>query len=136
MKPKLIPASPELLERARQRFERWRHLPKADRRIPEVLWAAAVEAAGRHGVSRTALTLGLSYQALKQRLEAASTSPGPCTREGGATFVELLPPALAGAAECVVELEDHHGAKMRIRLRGTGTPDLATLARAFLGSKA
>ena len=134
MRPKPIATPLEPLERARQRFERWRRLPKADRRIPETLWGAAVEAATLHGVSRTAVALRLSHKALKERAEAAGPRPRP--RESGPAFVELLPPGLAGGAECVVELEGRGGARMRIQLRGTGTPDLAALARTFLRSKA
>ena len=134
MRRKLSSGLPEPLERARGEFARWRHLPKADRRIPERLWLVASEAAGRHGVSRTARTLGVSYVTLKERLEATThKAPGP--REGSAAFVELVPPALAGAAECVVELEDRRGARMRIQLRGASTPDLTALTKAFWGSE-
>jgi hypothetical protein len=128
------PTTSKPLERARQQFERWRRLPKTDRRIPEALWRAAVEAAGLHGISRTAVALSLSHQTLKERVDA--TAPRPLTGEPGPAFVELLPPALAGAVECVVELEDRRGTRMRIQIRGTGTPDVTALTKTFLGSKA
>jgi hypothetical protein len=134
MKPNPTSAPPEPLERARRQFERWRRLPKPDRRIPEALWRAAVEAAGCHGISKTALALSLSHQTLKERVEAIG--PRPLTGAPGPAFVELLPPALVGAAECVVELEDRRGTRMRIQIRGTGTPDVTALTKTFLASKA
>ena len=128
----VAPAVP--LDDVRRRFERWRRLPKADRRIPKALWRAAVEAAGEHGVSRTARALRLNTTSLKHRLQT-TVPPGACGGgPSGTPFVELLSPPLVGATECVVELEDSHGARMRIELKGADAPDLATLARVFWGN--
>jgi len=60
------------LEGIRQRFERWRRTRNAGARIPDVLWAAAVRAAGRHGIHRTARALRLDYYSLKERVEQQS----------------------------------------------------------------
>ena len=40
------------LERARSRFRAWRGRRKIGERIPEALWALAVQLANVHGVSR------------------------------------------------------------------------------------
>jgi hypothetical protein len=52
--------------------------------------------------------------------------------------LELAPPAdhgftvaPAGPCQCIVEWEDAAGAKMRMELKGTATPDLAALSRSF-----
>jgi len=59
----------------------------------------------------TAQALRLDYHALKKHFEAVGNQP-----DGGvvATFVELAPPAAGSARECILELEDPGGAKMRV----------------------
>jgi hypothetical protein len=52
-------------------------------RIPQPLWTLAVELVRRHGVSRTAIALGLDYYQLKRRAAATAAAPS------GPTFVEL-----------------------------------------------
>jgi hypothetical protein len=47
-----------------------------------------------------------------------------------APFFELVPP-ISTATECVVELENAAGAKMRVHLKGVASPDLAALSRSF-----
>jgi len=94
------------------------------------LWAAAVKAAGRYGVYGTARALGLDYYSLKKRSEVAGLH-SPSEAGGKTDFIELIPAASAGPAECLLELEDPRGAKMRIHLKGGQVPDLAALSRSF-----
>ncbi len=54
----------------------------------------------------------------------------------GATFVELASPAPASTRECILELEDPGGAKMRVHLKGVEAPDLTALSRSFWGVEA
>jgi hypothetical protein len=89
-----------------------------------------VKAAGRHGLNRTARALRLDYYALKKRIEQASSATA--SEEGAVTtFVELAPPMSSGSRECILELEDPSGAKMRVHLKGIEAPDLAALSRSF-----
>jgi len=121
---------PAQLERTRQRFERWRRTRQGHSRIPESLWASAVKAARKHGLNRTVRALCLDYNSLKQRMEAF----GPPSDQGSrATFVEMAPLASGSSRECILELEDPDGAKMRIHLKGVEAPDLAALSRSFWG---
>ena len=148
-------AIPARLEAGRRRFERWRRTRQGHARIPASLWTSAVKLAGACGLCRTARTLGLDYNALKRRVASAAPhdSPGQKTarqKAAGATaarqktpgqepataFVELVPPQRACWPECIVELEDPHGAKMRIHLKGAEAPDLAALSRSFWGIEA
>jgi hypothetical protein len=122
--------SRESLARGRERFEVWRRSRTVGARIPEKLWSLAVTLAEVHGLSRTASALRLDYHSLKNRLvgrncESGSVAPG---------FIELSPPPSApSASECVIELEDGFGARMRLHLRGCEPPDLADLCRSFRG---
>ncbi len=59
---------PARLAGVRRRIERWRRTRKARSRIPEPLWASAVEVARTHGIHLAAKALRLSYYALKKRV--------------------------------------------------------------------
>ena len=124
-------------EGVRRRFERWRRMRAVGSRIPEPLWAAAVELAGSFGLHPTAKSLKLDYYSLKKRVEAkaASGSAPSWTARPAASpaFVELPAATRGSVSECVVELEDAQGAKMRIHFKGEA-PDLAALSRSFWGS--
>ena len=148
---------PARLESTRRRFERWRATREGRACIPERLWASAVKAASRCGVSQASRVLRLDYCSLKKRVEAAGlmgeSVEGGSRRASGrpsvarsvageirrGEFIELAMPASAGppstsVPECTLELEDPRGAKMRIHLKGASAPDLAALSRSFWGS--
>ena len=136
MSTRKTPALPAAVERTRRRFERWRRTRKVRTRTPDSLWASAVKIARTYGIHRTAKALRVDYYSLKKRLEQQSPSSGPMLEgDAAATFLELTPPqgASAGLGECLLELEDAEGAKMRVRLQGVATPDLAALSRSFWG---
>jgi hypothetical protein len=124
---------PDPLLRGRERFESWRRSRKMGDRIPERLWSLAARLGGVHGVSRTACVLKLDYYSLRQRVASQD-----CESDSAApSFIELspspatAPPQAPSTAECVVELEDGLGARMRVHLRGCELPDLADLCRSF-----
>ena len=117
----------DILRDVRSQFERWRRSRPRGTRIPAALWQAAVEAAGEHGVSKTAQELSLDYYGLKKRLESAPTAPSAASNGGG--FLEI--PLPSTAPECVLELEDGQGSRLRVELKGAAPAELETLARAF-----
>jgi hypothetical protein len=122
---------PARLERARRRFERWRQTRKIPSRIPQPLWAAAAKMASTYGISRTASTLRVNYSALKRHIgESAAPAGGP-EKSAIPTFLELAPPTRVDSCQCILELENASGAKMRVHLRGGETPDLTALSRSF-----
>jgi hypothetical protein len=114
----------DLLELS-QRLEQWRSEQPARARLPESIWSAAAELAQRHGLHRTAKALRLDYTGLKKRMPAVTQAAGPAPP----SFLELLAPAAAGPAECVVEWESARG-RMRVAMKGV-TPDWASLLRAW-----
>ena len=138
---------PARLEGVRRRFQQWRETREGHARIPDSLWAAAARAANRYGLSKTASALRVNYYALQKHLAVKTAAHGRAARkrvartiaaagggsetEGTSAFVELPPFTSAGPCDCFLELEDAGGAKMRVRLRGVGTPDLAALERSF-----
>ena len=123
---------PARLAGVSRRIERWRRTRKVRSRIPEPLWASAVEVADTYGIHRAAKVLRLSYYALKKRvIERGTTVHGLTGGSGSATFVELSSPPQAASGECIVEVENAEGAKMRMHLKGVAMPDLAALSRSF-----
>jgi hypothetical protein len=97
--------------------------------------ASAVAAAVEHGAYCVAVELHLDYAVLKRRAalaggQARATQLAP-------RFVELFAPAgptvTAGTsqAECVVEMNNARGVKLRVELNGKGLAGLAGLCSAF-----
>jgi hypothetical protein len=124
---------PTRLESTRERFETWRSgRPSQACPIPTDLWAAAARCGSQFGYYRTAQVLGLDSGKLKRQAEALGKRP----RKSVPGFVELVAPGRGALAECVVELENRAGAKLRIELRGSAIPDLIDLARRFTSDEA
>ncbi len=123
---------PPRVDSIRRRFEHWRQTRRGLSRIPERLWAAAVEMAGTCGISHTAKALRVNYNALRKRIEHQAAA-GLRRPEGNsvATFLELAPPPQVGSCQSTMELEDDSGAKMRVHLQSAEAPDLAALSRSF-----
>jgi hypothetical protein len=122
------------LERVRQQLQDWRAGRKLGEHIPAPLWAAAVGAAREQGLHRVAVELHLDYAGLKRRFEG----DGAMTPRAAIAprFVELFAPAASVTAateraECVVEMGNARGAKMRVELNGQGLAGLAGLCSAF-----
>jgi hypothetical protein len=115
---------PDLLELSR-RLEQWRSEQPTRSRLPESIWAEAVEMAQRHGLHRTTKALRLDYTGLKRRMTAVVQAARPAPAE----FLELLAPVAVGPAEFVVEWESARG-RMRVVMKGV-TPDWANLLRAW-----
>ena len=125
-----VQSLPPRLEAGRERFERWRGRRKARARIPESLWRVAVKLGEEYGVHRTAKALRLNYDALKSRMKAGPAEAAPSA--SAPTFLELLPSAVGVAGQCVVELDDGHGARMCVHLEHADATVLAALAGAFV----
>lgn len=121
-------ATPITIEQVRKRFERWRNSRRRTRRIPDELWAAAIEVARRDGVTRTAEALHLDGGKLKRLMVRADSSAA----SSRPTFVELMPAQPASTGECVVELEGAHGRTLRIQMKGAKMPELVELSRGLL----
>jgi hypothetical protein len=122
-------AQTDSLEQVKRRFERWRASRKRGQHIPRPLWDSAVILAKEHGLERIASELRIKYDGLKKQLEGGEV-PGRAV-VGEARFVELFAPTSVGACECVVELQNARGARMRIQLKGGDLAGLASLSSSF-----
>ncbi len=126
----------ETLEQAEALFRRWREGRRRGARIPKVLWASAVAMAERYDVERVAQRLRVDEERLTKHTQRA----GGVARTGGGElqFVEVLSGSASAAMrelrECVVELENARGGKMRVELSGQALGTLASLCTAFWGA--
>ncbi len=120
--------SRDILSDVRSQFERWRKSRKRGTRIPDALWQAAAEAAGECGVSKTAQAMGLDYYGLKKRVES-SLEVSESEPVAEPEFLEL--PLFASAADCVLEMVDAEGTRLRVELRGSAAAHCQTLAQAL-----
>ena len=116
------------IDEVRARFEEWRKNRQGKSAIPDELWSAAVQLAGKDGVNRTAAELHLDGGKLKRLMVGKTTRGKPAP-----AFVELLTPRAISIPECTIELEGRHGT-VRIQLKGASASDLAALSRALWGA--
>ena len=114
---------PAEIEEAQLQFENWRRERKRGQRIPQNLWATAVELVKQHGVWPTARALHLDHNGLKRRVRSGEDE------EKSGAFVELIPQG-SMLCTCTVEMEDARGARMRIELKGAAA-DVTGLSRTF-----
>jgi len=126
------------VEELRRRFEEFRSQHRTRTRLPEELWRAAAEIAGRRGINLVCRCLRLDFNSLKKWM--GKGVHGTSVRHVGrkrsaltptATFMELLAPATSVAASCVVEVESQRGGKLRLELKGIATSEIAQLIHGF-----
>jgi len=126
------PALPSPLESVRYQFEKWREVRKNRREpIPEELWAAATRLGHQYSVNHISRTLHLNYVDLKKRI-SGTKSVARKKKTSSPRFVELdWPGGQYSASECVIEMENGSGAKMRMSFKGRADLDLLELGKAF-----
>ena len=129
MAPKNYSTPLPSLSEVKAQFKIWRRTRKSPRPIPEELWEAAVSLTAKHSISQISKELVVDYSALKRRVfikkkdsAAKMSSPG---------FIELNLESPAAVSECIVEMQDILGAKMRMHFRGKTDFDFFELAKAF-----
>jgi hypothetical protein len=135
------------ISQVKDEFEQWRAQRVSKReRIPDRLWVRAVSLAKRHGVSRLAGLLHLNSTDLGRRLAMAEgVQPTAQAKSKVLQFVEMVtPPGVRaplatqitepGRAECVVDMVNARGLRMRVELSGSGVSGLPALYKTFLSA--
>jgi hypothetical protein len=116
------------LEQARQRFERWRRR-NGYGRIPFELWRFAAAVAAVHGLESTAARLRLDEDRLTQWMRRLDADAENASSAQAAQFVELPSLNHGSTPECILELEEPSGRKLRIALKGAATRQALELGR-------
>ena len=122
------------------RFEQWRAARKSGERIPPALWAGAVDAVQQHGAYRVAAELHLVYTVLKRRAGLIANTGKARRTALMPKFVEVFaadvsPSSTPARPQCVVELDNARGAKMRVELNGDGPACLSVLCTSLWAAR-
>jgi hypothetical protein len=130
MTPTDFSQTPDItLTQLSEQIERWRQTRKSRRPMPEQLWQAAAELSKQSSINKVSKALGLNYTALKKRVYPQDK---PVNAPAPSPFIELgFEHQAAPVAECIVEMEDGCGAKMKMHFRGKTDLDLVQLGKAF-----
>jgi len=133
MEPKNYSPPHPTISEVKEQFKIWRRTRKSPRPIPEKLWEAAVSLTAKHSISQISKELVLDYTALKKRVFIKKNDSAAKMSPPGFIELNLEPPA--AASECIVEMQDILGSKMRMHFRGKTDFDLLELAKAFWRKK-
>lgn len=131
------PVAASALEEVQQQFQLWRKTKTGRERIPASLWQAAAEVfyIGEHSLHRISKALHLNYTALKQYVEAHQPSSievePDVTSEAPPAFIRFELDTPSAVSECIIEMEDLTGAKMRMCLRGKTDPSILGICHSF-----
>ncbi len=117
------------LSEVKEQFKIWRKTRKTPRPIPDKLWQAAVSLTATHSISQISKELVLDYNALKRRVPTRKKNTAAKMSPAGFIELNLEPPA--AVLECIVEMQDSLGSKMRMHIRGKTEFDPVQLAQAF-----
>jgi len=115
------------LSEVKEQFKNWRKTRKSPRPIPEKLWQAAVSLTATHSISQISKELVLDYSSLKKRVPIKKKDSTAKMSPPGFIELNLEPPA--AVLECIVEMQDNLGAKMRMHIRGKTEFDLLQAVR-------
>ena len=123
-----ISARQPSLEAVNELIEAWRRDRKKRRPMPEELWEAAARLSEKYSLHQISRALGLNHSALKKRVHP---DRAPVKKEQIQTFIELGMQPVPMMAECIIEMEDGVGAKMRMQFRGKTDFNLLELGKAL-----
>ncbi len=118
------------IEDVKDQFENWRQTRENRGRIPDRLWEAAVSLCQTHSISQVSKTLRLNHTDLKLRVQACRSNCQPCVVTSP-SFIDLGVTGPITAAECIIEMENTNGAKMKMHFKGQAGLDLLALGKAF-----
>jgi len=120
------------LNKVKSAFEAWRKTKTKGSSIPQDLWKQAIALYPKFSIGKISTTLSLSYTDLKKRVENKIGKHSSFLNDPVAAFMEFdFSSACSSVSECVVEMEDGNGAKMRMCFKGKTDFDLLELGKSF-----
>ena len=129
MTSKNYPTPRPSLSEVKEQFKIWRRTRKSPRPMPEKLWQAAVSLTATHSISKISKELVVDYSTLKKRVAIKKKSTA--NKTSAPSFIELNLEPPATVSECMVEMQNTLGAKMRMHFRGKPDFDLLELSKVF-----
>jgi hypothetical protein len=132
MNQDIIPTVKPTLEEIREQFIAWRSSRRSSREpIPDALWDAAVSLSGEYSIGRISKVLSLGHSDLKRRVQEQGDNGYKGEKDGSYRFVEFAIDRPGSASECVMEMEDNKGGKLKVHLKGGIGFNLVEVAEAF-----
>ncbi len=125
--PHTLPVPLTSLATVKLQFKTWRKTRKQKSRIPDELWTAAVSLSDRYSIHCISKALHVNHTALRDRVSSYKTNKNQHTHS---CFIELPPPQ-SPVFECLVEMENRFGDKMRMNFSGGVGLDLWALSQNF-----
>ena len=118
------------LEAVQSKFKIWRASRTSKRQhIPDELWKAAKDLTQTHSINQVAKALRLNYTDLKKRISPKVDPPSVNNFQQSFIQFDIEPPLTR--KECIIEMEDGSGAKMKMAFRGQMNLDLIELSKTF-----
>ncbi len=122
------------LKEAQQLFAGWRENRTGRSRIPDNLWQAAADLYHKQGltINKIARGLRLNHTALKEKIynRPHCAAIHPPADDESTMFIEVASPP--DCSDCVIEMENQAGLKMRICFRGRADPTVISLGKYLL----
>lgn len=119
------------IEHIQEKFEQWRSSKKNSREnIPAPLWKSAALLTKNHSINKVAKRLRLNGQDLRKQV-ARYCGKNQVKTQVASNFIELICSHPMPLTECIIELSDHKGIKMRISLKDNQTLDIPGLISSF-----
>ncbi len=121
------------LQKTQLLFMDWRKAKTSREHIPKGLWQAAADLYHTLGMSINTIARGLrlNYSTLKSKiLDMPAAAIDRPADDAPDMFIELAPGPVC--ADCIIELENQTGVKMRMRFTGRADPAVISLGRYFL----
>ena len=119
------------LSEVKKKFELWRKTRENRKPIPRELWDTAANLSETHSINQISKALHLNYTALKNRVNKKEANQTCIQKVQASSFVELNFEQSPLASECIVEMQDCSGAKMRMCFKGKTDFDFLELGKAF-----
>jgi len=131
MGSKKNPAQNPALNKVKEKFETWRRTRKGNASIPEELWQAAINVFHSEGYTlhQIARELRLNQTEMKRHMENVVPI---IQKSSHPEFIEMNCATQPDfISECIVEMEDSSGSKMKMCFKGKTDFDLIELGKSF-----
>jgi hypothetical protein len=123
------------LEEVKEAFEKWRGERKSKRTpIPEELWKKAAELTANYSVCQVVRSLRLSYSDFKKHTIIPEHKRN-VKKDHKAAFVEILPLPELSDCECIMEMENGKGVKLKLTFKKNSGAHLERIMHAFWEGK-
>lgn len=129
MPQKNYPTPNPTLSEVKEQFKKWRRTRQSPRPMPEELWQASVGLCAHHSISQISRELIIDYSTLKKRV--SNKKKNTVTKVSHPDFIELDFGTATTLPECMIEMEDSLGAKMRIHFKNKTDLDLLEFVKVF-----